>query len=578
MPSRSDLQFITLDDFSLGIVDDWLAAGGAASAPDGAAQLSDTWGCVSGTMGGLIPAPRRVSRMTGNQPIADFSKLPATSPRGHITSLRVVSPVMDRTSSGVAEVGTLRVHPDRVFVGFEWYANTGANYHHYGHVRAYSIFKEAAANPAAPATYDPIDKQATTGTFTGNYTFGYTSVDLSRSNNGASTDVGYPFAACTFMSNREVTSEKHVAYPSNATPTVDSVATMGGVESSGGFAAYAIMAHQDRLLVLTRSVNVGMGTDGELPTDIVGASAVNDYGTLGINVEAFVAENPGAFGSWCSVNANEAFFVKQQRGGFIVRGDVANPTIVRLPGIAPTYDAINIGTVAQNGMYIYGTRNGVYGWAGYDTSQQLSKQLNNWFWKVPDNIDGSTDGTAGVSQYLHVKGQFASLENLVYISNNYLYDLDTKSWWKLTDPNGAEPAYAFFEASASGNIIAAPASFASNTDPILDWYDNSQGQSSYSWKSQPLKKSRGRTLAFRELELVASGHGTVVVTLIGRDGATDPITFTVDDDNPVTLEQPAYCLSGDVVVKIVATATDSADPAPRVLRLGIGYMERETAR
>ena len=563
--ARPGLQRVVIDDFSPGIYDDWLSSGGARSgAPLGAAQMTGTAGCLSARGGGLIPGPARVNRIqqglidaSGSYPASEGDKM-------YVCAMRVLSPVYDRSASATTEAGKQNPFPDNLFFGFEWYYGTGpSSYRHKQRARLYKMSLQSAANPTlgSVGTYDAVTQQ-TAASFGTPFGYGWSSIDLSRELYAGPTTPGIAIAAISQVSNRDVLQNAHVTYPDSNAPTTDSTKSMTGLDGFGGYSAYAVFGHQDRVNCLHRSVNYNVGPNMEVPTDIMLGTEVNDVTTLGYGLENFVAENPGLMGAWCTINASEAFFVKQQRGGFVLRGDVSYPTVVRLPSLPPTFDACNIACVAPNGMVVYGSRTGVYGWGGGDTAVELSKQLDGYFWEV-----------AGTENFRHVKGSFTAHDGYVAAPNNFLLDTESGGWWRLP----TTVPYAFYDTSAAGYLIGAPAFVSDSQTVLADYYDFQQGQTSFTWKSQPLKVTQNRTVDFRECALTAQGTGTVTITVTGIDGNTSSASFTLDDDNrPVTITKGLGVHTYDAVVSI-SSDSGSSDPAPRIYRVDLGFNARETA-
>lgn len=563
--ARPGLQRVVLDNFLPGIYDDWYSAGGARSgAPLGAAQMTGTEGCLAEPGGGLIPGPKRVNRIlqglidaSGSYPTSEGDKM-------YVLAMRVLSPVYDRASVATSEVGRANPFPDNLFFGFEWYYGSGpSSYRHKQRARLYKMSKQSSANPTlgSVGTYDAVTQQ-TAASFGTPFGYGFSSIDLSRDLYAGPTTPGIAIAAISQVSNRDVLQNAHVTFPDSNGPTADSVKTMTGLEGFGGYSAYGVFAHQDRVNCLHRSVNFNVGTTMEVPTDIILGTAVNDVTTLGYGLENFVAENPGLMGAWCSINASEMFFVKQQRGGFVLRGDVSYPTVVRLPSLPPTFDACNIACVAPNGMVVYGSRTGVYGWGGGDTATELSKQLDGFFWKV-----------TGTDNFRHTKGSFAAHDRFVAAPNNFLYDVEGGGWWRLP----TTVPYAWYDTSAAGYLIGAPAFVSDTQTALADYYDFQQGQTAFTWKSQPLPVTKNRTVDFRECALTLQGSGTVTVTVTGLNGATSTATFTVSSTaRPVTITKPLGVHAHDAVISISSDSGSSA-AAPRIYRIDLGYHDRETA-
>lgn len=570
------LQFVAISDFSPGIYSDWYGEGGPQPAPLGAAQQTGTVGCLAGRGGGLIPGPRRVNRILETLIEADgVSKYPnisgATDNHVHITAFRCASPVGDRTGFGGGnQRGTFRDFPDSLIFSFEWYYNNGgSNYTHNQQFRTYKCWKLTSANPSlgSVSTYD-IGAKSETGNASEPFLFGHAGIELSRSDKTNPVVPGFPFAALANTSNRDITVGKAIAFPDFDSPTTDSSETMAGVSAF----TYGLIAHQNRILSLLISVNFGFGADSELPFDGIQASSDNDYSTVGVQYVGFVNENPGLIGSWASINASELVIVKQQRGGYVIRGSLATPTIIRIPGLPSTQDAGNIGTVTPNGFFVYGTKHGVYGYQGGDTGVLLSPQLDGWFWK-PDGGDASTEA----DRHIFTKGSFTSIQQFVFAPNNWIYDTTAKSWWRLTDPD--DQPYMWYDTSGNGNVIAVSAYVDATHQTLADWYDITEGQSEYTWRSQPLPVTQNRIVGVREIDLVASGHGQILVTLTGMSGTTPRTeTFTVDSDIPVAMEIQTSLDGHDIYIDIESAATDTDDPAPRIYRIALGYNEGITAR
>lgn len=566
MPADDNLQIISVTDFSPGIYDDWFAAGGAVKSNPGAARKTGTFGCCSSRSGSLIPGPKRVNRVkvTSNENLAH-------TPDGtqRIMAFRCMSPVWDRTEVGLFETGEVREFPDLIAVAFEAFVGTGGTFAHHSLCRVYKVYQEPVANPAlnAVATFDVGAHNA--GAFTERFKYGWSSIDLTKDSYTDPTIVGYPVVAFEFTSNKDVREFQRKIFPDTATPTVDSSTDILGLDQSGGFAGYALFAHQDRMMLLDRSININLGTSGEVPTDLIVFSAVNDIMTSDTAVVSFVAENPGLFGAWATVNASEAFFVKQQRGGFVVRGDVNNPTVVRLPGLPPTFDAINIAVAARDGKVYYGSRNGIFAWSGGDTADLVSSQLDGWFWDPGNTSDVS-----------HTKGSFSAVDRYLFAPNNFFYDIEAKGWWRLTDAEDDDYLpYAWYDVSAAGAVIGAPNFISEDQDVLADWYDIYQGQPEYNFVSQPLVAAKNRSLTFRALTIKAQGKGEVTFTLYGRrdDANYRPVTFRVDSDQPKLYHLPLSADAYDPYYSIHAKSDNDADPAPEIISFDLGYHPGSTA-
>lgn len=289
----------------------------------------------------------------------------------------------------------------------------------------------------------------------------------------------------------------------------------------------------------------------------------------------FITDAVGGFGSWVSMNAGELFMVKNHGGGVAVRGSVADPQQVNLPGVASTYGAGALGAVTPAG-YIYGTRDGVFLWSGSDTTEHISTQLGRrWFW----NIHTAEND---YKSEIQPKGKFAYRPPFVYVTGNWIFDIRTKAWWRLAEPS-ATANYFSYEVSANGTVYAFnPSLFPSEPSPIFDWYDTEQASSSYRWVSQPLTRTRARSLRFREIRVTATGRSKILVHLVGLTGQRETVEFPADafsNVRPTTVSGACRIDAEDVTVVIEVEAEAEDAPAATIHRLAALYEEtHQTAK
>lgn len=137
---------------------------------------------------------------------------------------------------------------------------------------------------------------------------------------------------------------------------------------------------------------------------LVAEDSLSDIGTLGV------------------VTIDQLLVVKHQHGGALISGDLDNPTIHRLPYIESTGGVICKGEHTAIG-FVYGSPNGIFVWAGGDNTQKLSPQLDGFFW---DHTDGSQAET-----YTGSRGRITDWGELIFVPNNYVYDIETQSWWRV---------------------------------------------------------------------------------------------------------------------------------------------------
>jgi hypothetical protein len=592
---QQQLGQIVVDDFRPGIYNTWSAGNGAASAPDGAAQLTGTYGCVASRTGSLIAAPKKVKSKT--QALIDANaanKYPTGDARMHIISMRNFSPAYSLVQANQSD------YPDAVTVLYSWWydsAGGGVNFKHRGVARIYKV-------SSSGTFYDMIAFTAGNTLAVGTKpSHGIGTIDIGRANDTHTDYPGAPVIVATFFGIGTVTQAQARSFPSLTTggstnARTDSTTTMVFETLLTG--ALAIFAHQDRFVILaigTPETNIGgtqLGSDmGTEQTEFLYYTDVNSVtgGTLE-NFAEFVAENPFGYGSWKSVNAGELFLVKKRGGGVSIRNDFDRPTVIRLPGIESTGFAINLGCSLPDGTYLYGSERGVYVWSGGDTTQLVSPQLEGWFWKA-----NATENTAMVSPtagysvvdqlcnpifvtaaHPQLMGTWAPCgDRLIFGPNNWCYDSMGKGWFRHSNP--ATVIYGYHDTAMNNRLVACPYFVDATQTEAIAWFDPMQGQDHYEWVSQPLQKTRGRVIQARGMDVVVQGKGVMTFKLTGLDALESPTaTITIDTTKPITVNIPQLTVKSHDIVLHVTSDKGTGTTAPELKRFTIPYYEGETAR
>jgi hypothetical protein len=585
-------EYIEISDFTPGLQSDYLSYATTAgpSNQDGFCQVNDTHGCFGGKFGGLHPAPRLVATKTQ----ALFDSVTARYPtpgekRAQIVATYLMSPVWP--STGTAALGgdltaiAYSGEPDQVFVAYNWYySDTGAagTWMRKYRLESYRAFR---------STPDQVTIQTLANSVTGlqvafpqsQRRYGFGSIDGTRSNLTSAT---VPGPAHIVYSMADWTLNKvNGAWPGPSTLRSDTAANslLGGTQYN-----QAVVSHQGRVIFIENQNNANWGAGvpnvlgqpfgsvGVVPAgESVGYSDPNAFiaTNVNFNMQLFVEENPTGFGTWQSMNANELFLVKNRGGGVVIRGDVARPTVVRLPGLPSVYDATNKGALTDKG-YVYGTRNGVYRWNGADTADDLAPQMGGsaggWFWKTDDDeTDLLWPGA------LH--GTFAYAPPFVLTPNNFMYNTETNSWWRISpttaqDPSGLAKVFAHWQTSTSGRFYGFPAYISDTQTTVYSRFDPNLGTNYYVWRSQPLSRTRNRTLNLREINLTAQGSGIVTIQLIGPAGVLVSKDFIINSTaRPIIQFLPIKVQSQDVEIRILSAGDDDTINAPVVHRIAIGY-------
>lgn len=367
------------------------------------------------------------------------------------------------------------------------------------------------------------------------------------------------------------------------------------------------------------------------PKDEKGTALYSNYGSLvsGVpgglttwgNYSALVASRPyypllpgednvsrtGALGT---VTNTQLLLVKHEGGAMLVSNDLDQPTQRRMPAVESTHGVVSHGVQTPLG-FVYGSKTGVYAWSGGDTSQNLSPQMEGFFW---DHTHGNL-----AERYSGPRGRFAYWQGMILAPNNYVMDTRGGGWWRLEMPYPKpaappETPYNCYDVALDGKLWAFPYKVTDATsDPTYTFsqasayvYDADTPRSSYSWQSQPIAETLDQVLSFQDVEVVASGayKYTMKVTLTGYEyrptqtaspGFNDGVQVTtrvvdfgeINQYPPVLrpikfrkdIPAPDSSTVGSfnaqyVTVKIEVAAVDPVYPAPIVHSIKLGHGTR----
>ena len=311
----------------------------------------------------------------------------------------------------------------------------------------------------------------------------------------------------------------------------------------------------------------------------------------GVSTFAPMEENASGYGVWSSVDANTLFLVKHSGGGLQLTGDLDRPSVTRLPGVPSVGGFANRGANTEQG-YVYGSTSGVWIWAGGNTATNLAPQLHPTFWIPEDPTVTPADPSQPGRQLGQLVGSFGYRWPYLYAPNNWLMDLRTGGWWRYWPTPTQDPAngvhFAFNEVDSLGNLWAFPASHLDGsalTPPpdaeivaekdylIYRQFDLTTPTNFWSWKSQPLARTRNRFLEFKSIALVAAGKGRVTVTLTGLNGTTHTTEFDLADNKRAFFTRMMNLRGTDVQVHITSRAFEDDGEAPTVHRVSFAYAQ-----
>jgi hypothetical protein len=550
--------WIDLTDFSKGIVHRLgsQSVGGSpagrALGPDGAASIENTFKCIALPGGGIGPLPQQDWTYARSTIAADV----ATWKVQALVGAMAIIP-----SGGFDPRSVSQFHPVDLFLALDgftgsthrgrWYRDRIWNTGQTGGASADLLRQFNIANAATPATV----KSSPSWMIHHYLSLGVANPVVVRSFDSADFSIVEAFPDPT--SGVTVVTATPLTVVLSASPT-------GG----GG----PIVSHQGRLTVFGSMLLTNFA-DGPVATPLnndqfvfsTPQTATQDGSTNSIVTQ----DSTSGVGCIGSISASDLLIVTNSRGAALVQGDLANPTVRRMPAVIGTGGTGCFGVSTPAG-FIYGVnRGGIHAWVG-ETSQCISAQLPDDCWIVP--------GAANISFY---QGRFALWQNWVLCPGNWLYDTTNGSWWRIDDPS-AFLAYEWmvnpYNGYAYGNAPLWTDGGATMTG-FFRGYSRAAGAAQWSWQSQPLSRTRQKVVEVREVELTAQGAGTVAITFTARDGTTQSQTLTLAGST--TLSQTmrtTFAVQGtDIKVRLLATGTGGSGgvpSAPVVHNLRIGYNER----
>jgi hypothetical protein len=534
MARGDNLEWIRLEDFRPGIMDRTFYQGGTvAPFPQGAAQSTNTYRCIAFPEGGLGPLPRRATEYTRASP-QTIGNVPAG--KFWITGLLIQGPMAGSAGGGI--------DPSQAIIGLEWINDTPARRALIDRVR----INEAAA---------PINNIATT-------TDAVDFVNIRRpafiypyrANATSALDPGVPGAVVTWYSGQGATTRWWFMFPDPGSPTSltpEHISTTKDVEPS--------VTHQGRSIACEGTTyESGSASYFFVTNELVFYTNSNLTTIQNATAAVFGQENASGYTAFCSMSAGELFCLKRQ-GAFVIREDINDPTVIRLPGVTGGGGTTQLPVATPIGA-VYGTiDNGVWAWAGGEESQLISANLET------DFLTGMTDQSQFNGDHL---GRFEVFGEWILCANNWLYNYRQQSWWRIDDPADVEILHWSAGIQTAG-IFGTPVTFVDETTPYMYFYDQDSPAHDYSWQSQPLPATIHTDVQVRQIVLVAEGRSgdTVTVTVTGLSGQTASAVFTLDDTSRFQVKRQSISVTGGhLVVRIEADGDGSAAPIVRGVHLG----------
>ena len=530
-PDSRGLNFFDITDFSPGIYDNSLIAGGSVEgifpAPPGAADATETFGCMNLANGGL----GSMAALVGSATLGELG-LSARGGTDIIALTNSFQSVDDELILGVTNYNT---------------PSTGQ--------QTSEFYSYLAITPNL--------QQIATGAYDYNLRPNY---------------CAYPFST-TFASLQPyvvlpLTSVDGSASNLYVYPAVGASTSFGCTTITTGAPGTSI-GHQGRIVGI--GPNTGYGWPVPVtnrPNELFNYTDPAESDTWPGQNEVFGPENPFGYGAVNSVSAGELFCVKCRGGAIIIQGDLNNPTVTTLPGVRSTGFIYGRTDTDQNGMYYCADRQGAWVWNGGNASQKISNQLDDEFFATV-NLPG------GINSPFY--GYYIQRwSDWMMFNNNWIYNSTSGGWWRLADPSINGPLFWYVPGYDSRYMYCATATTINSATNFLFQYDRATPGQSFTWQSLPIKiPSEDRTASAREIVLRASNPYAdaapqIICTLIDDKGNTNVLdTWTMTTGINTVQEvrlNAALKQTNTVAVRLAASGTTFA---PVVHGISMGYKVRE---
>lgn len=545
----AELQYLTINDFAPGIRHKVFGGGQAAAGPLGAADPAATFRCVVLAGGGLGPLPALVQTKTRDEPGDSFDD------KFRISGFHVTGPMQEQTYQSTFDgVDNVEVHLAYEFMDADhkwvwerinlWHSTEFDD----------TIESRTIVHPN-PSAYD--DNYRPTA---------FVDARMHATDPLALGDV---FVVAGYHpDDMDATNNVWLIFPDPAAPNSTSTAVILDVNETT-----LMVQHQGRVISIDNHVFDHGGSGHWVVNDQLVFTQVNlptvaedPPGTI-IGVNVFTQGPVSGYGAVVSSTAQELLLVKHRGGATLVSGDIDDPTVMSMPGVASTRGAVTYGVFTPVG-FVYGVKDGgIHAWGGGDSSEKLSIYLDDDFWQMRP------------SDWKDFDGKFDTIGDFILCPNNWIYDIPSKSWWRLEDP----ATYQIFQwagSPQSSNFYGAPAEF-QDGEAIFYRFDLTELVSDYQWQSQYIAQSIDRVMDIRELNLRAlspNGESTVTVTLTNEAGQSQVEQFDVTATEIPKLIRVNTAFKGTgIKVKMEASSLDGA-AAPTIYELNLGFqLEQQEA-
>lgn len=269
------------------------------------------------------------------------------------------------------------------------------------------------------------------------------------------------------------------------------------------------------------------------------------------------------------VSTGELLIVSRGRGALRISGSLEYPTITELPAVTST-GMQSMKAVPTAAGLLYAVEDaGIFAWNGSNVSEFVSPQLR------PDFHERNVltyDSSGGQSIQATAWRQYA------VFPNGFLFAPEMKSWWILEDLSQMREVVYWTDNDGKLHGIRGEVSVLDSQVSALKYYGTTK-RAYYSWQSHPIPvASHGRMVEVNDIEIrvvpSAAAPQTVTVTLTDSEGVdtAEVFTFTGLTTQTLRMRRSTSCKGFDVIVRVEADGGVGSE-APVVDSVSLAWVE-----
>lgn len=482
----------------------------APGRPPGLAQEDGTFQCYASTAGSLIPTPRVVSRIYRDTD--DYTESTLLNEQFRIGGVYANNPVHSTDSNNINTYGVDECHTE-LFVAVEYWTGTSNSAVLELDVSRYT------RNKTSPAWESIWSRTYAADVYNSNNRPFNCWFASQRSNSAAVTESGPMVVGFVFNGNAR--------YFPNDTATSTSATDFMPADEIGdaqsGVKPWQLVGHQGRMVIFPLYYT-GDGADQRYASsECAYWTPINDANIIDSALSSNYFNILGGYeqGSGyeviASLTADELFLVKRTGGGLFVSGGLNSTTVRTLPYMRSTGLSFCNGCTTPLGYIYPADSSGIWLWGGSDTAEHITKHLRPDFWR-PSTLVPEYSDSQSAAGWGHGYTQMATWNEFTFLPNNWMWDTDQKSWWRILDTT-VVPVHRWVADERGLLFWGAPSGFTTGSDPVLWEFSRRFSATMFSWKSHPMEPTIEQAVRCDEIVVCGQGLGRVRVTV---ETAEDP--------------------------------------------------------